>query len=190
MELGKKIKIALDETRMLVMGVQILIGFQFSGMFQPAYGRLPMSSRDLGLLAMLLQIMTLALLIFPSLHHRLVEDGNDSDEFHALIGRIATIALAPFALSLGIDVYLAGERIGGMGWGVAAGIALGTLAIMGWYGLGYWRRRSIGHAERIMAGGQKGRRGGPPTRPKKHPTHNAGAGGMAASARRVPRLLS
>src|SRR5258708_14970064 len=169
MELGKKIKIALDETRMLVMGVQILIGFQFSGMFQPAYGRLPMSSRDLGLLAMLLQIMTLALLIFPSLHHRLVEDGNDSDEFHALIGRIATIALAPFALSLGIDVYLAGERIGGMGWGVAAGIALGTLAVMGWYGLGYWRRRSTGDAGRIMAGGPEGRAARPAPAERNNP---------------------
>jgi len=31
MELTKKIKIALDETRMLILGAQILLGFQFRG---------------------------------------------------------------------------------------------------------------------------------------------------------------
>src|SRR5260221_10663380 len=131
---------ALDETRMLVMGVQILIGFQFSGMFQPIFARLPEASRDLGLAAMLLLIATLSLLIFPSLHHRLVEEGDDSGEFHALIGRISTVALAPFALSLGIDVYLAGERIGGLGWGAAARLRVGMLAAMGGDGLGASRR--------------------------------------------------
>jgi hypothetical protein len=29
MELSKKIKIGLDETRMLILGAQILLGFQF-----------------------------------------------------------------------------------------------------------------------------------------------------------------
>ena len=31
MELSKKIKIALDETPMLILGAQILLGFQFRG---------------------------------------------------------------------------------------------------------------------------------------------------------------
>jgi hypothetical protein len=34
MKLAQKIKIALDETRMLVLGVQILLGFQFRGVFR------------------------------------------------------------------------------------------------------------------------------------------------------------
>ncbi len=29
MELSKKVKVALDETRMLILGAQILLGFQF-----------------------------------------------------------------------------------------------------------------------------------------------------------------
>jgi hypothetical protein len=33
MELSKKIKLALDETRILILGVQILLGFQFRAVF-------------------------------------------------------------------------------------------------------------------------------------------------------------
>jgi hypothetical protein len=33
-KIAQKVKIALDETRMLVLGAQILIGFQFRGVFQ------------------------------------------------------------------------------------------------------------------------------------------------------------
>jgi hypothetical protein len=34
MKIAQKLKIALDETRMLVLGAQILIGVQFRGVFQ------------------------------------------------------------------------------------------------------------------------------------------------------------
>jgi len=37
MELAKKVKVALDETRMLILGAQILLGFQFRGVFVDGY---------------------------------------------------------------------------------------------------------------------------------------------------------
>jgi hypothetical protein len=43
MKIAQKLKIALDETRMLVLGAQILIGFQFRGVFQDLYSELPAS---------------------------------------------------------------------------------------------------------------------------------------------------
>jgi len=36
MELAKLVKTALDETRMLVLGAQILLGFELSGVFRDA----------------------------------------------------------------------------------------------------------------------------------------------------------
>ena len=41
MELSKKVKVALDETRMLILGAQILLGFQFRGVFSDGYDQLP-----------------------------------------------------------------------------------------------------------------------------------------------------
>jgi hypothetical protein len=37
MELTKKIKLALDETRILILGAQILLGFQFRAVFSDRY---------------------------------------------------------------------------------------------------------------------------------------------------------
>ena len=48
MELSKKVKIALDETRMLILGAQILLGFQFRGAFSDGFDQLPTDVRYLG----------------------------------------------------------------------------------------------------------------------------------------------
>jgi hypothetical protein len=57
MELGKKVKIALDETRILILGAQILVGFQFRGAFQTVFDQLPAWSRYLHATALLLMIV-------------------------------------------------------------------------------------------------------------------------------------
>src|SRR5439155_12815898 len=118
MKLAQKVKIALDETRMLVLGAQILLGFQFRGVFQELYTELPSASRYLDGLALLLMIVTLALLILPGTYHRIVEDGNASGGFHALTDKLAAVALIPFMPSLGIDVAITSERLLGVAGGI------------------------------------------------------------------------
>lgn len=44
MEAAQKLKIALDETRMLILGAQVLLGFQMRSAFQDAFETLPASS--------------------------------------------------------------------------------------------------------------------------------------------------
>jgi hypothetical protein len=155
MKLARKVKIALDETRMLVLGAQILIGFQFRSVFQDLYTELPASSRYINGIALLLMVLTLALLILPGTYHRIAENGNASGRFHALTDKVADIALIPFMASLAIDVAITGERIFGMAGGMAAGIGVGVLALLFWYGIEIWRKRSTGQAERAMTERQK-----------------------------------
>jgi hypothetical protein len=52
MELSKKVKIALDETRILILGVQILLGLQLRGVFSDGYEQLPTYVRYLDGLAL------------------------------------------------------------------------------------------------------------------------------------------
>jgi hypothetical protein len=150
MNIGSKVKIALDETRMLVLGTQILIGFQFRGVFEKLYDQLPEWSRSLYGVALLLIILTFALLILPGPYHRLVEEGNVSGRFHRLIGRVAAIALLPFSVSLGIDVGIAGERVFGLAGGIAAGSFVGAISLLFWFGIEGWQRQKAGQAERAM----------------------------------------
>jgi Family of unknown function (DUF6328) len=151
MQISKKLKIALDETRMLVLGVQILIGFQFRSVFQDAFDALPAWSRYLDGLATLLMVCTLGLLILPGPYHRIVEEGNSSGRFHALVGAMGSWALAPFALSIGLTVGITCERIWGVFGGLFAGAAAGVIAGYLWYGLGGFNKRSEGNRERVMS---------------------------------------
>src|SRR5437764_961150 len=147
MKISQKVKIALDETRILVLGVQILIGFQFRSVFQNLYEQMPSWSRYLDGIALLLMILALALLVLPGLYQYLVEDGRDSGRLHRLIDRVADFALAPFAAGLAIDMGIAGERILGTSGGIAVGAVVGASAMIFWYGIECWRIRSIGQAE-------------------------------------------
>jgi len=106
MELTKKIKLALDETRILILGAQILLGFQFRAVFSDGYEELPAALRYLDGFAILPMICVVALLITPGPYHRIVENGEDSRSFHGLVTTIANLALVPFAIALGLDVVV------------------------------------------------------------------------------------
>lgn len=157
MELSKRIKIGLDETRTLILGAQILLGFQFRGVFQDAFDQLPAHSRYLDGLALGLMVLAVGLLIAPDPYHRIVENGNDSDLFHRIVTIYADLALLPFALGLGLGVAVPAERMFGRGSAVAAGTATALLALGVWYGVPRLRRRSAGAKQRVktMAERQK-----------------------------------
>ncbi len=154
MKLSGKIKLGLDETRILVLGAQVLVGFQFRGVFTDGFDRLPDLSRHLDAAALLLMILTLALLILPGLHQRVVEQGFDSAGLYRFTGRVATLALGPFSVSLGLDIGITTERLWGAAGGIAAGAATGLFAIGFWYGLEAAQMRSSGRKERAMSAGQ------------------------------------
>jgi hypothetical protein len=152
MELSKKVKLALDETRMLILGAQILLGFQFRGVFNDGYDQLATEARYLNGLALRLMVLVVGLLIAPSPYHRIVEDGADTSHFHAVVTVIADLTLAPFALALGLDLFV-GET-----GGAAAGITASARAIAFWYGYPRMRKRQTGGLERAMTSDQRAER--------------------------------
>jgi len=155
MELQKKVKTALDETRMLILGGQILLGFGLRGVFADTFDQLPPHARYLDAAGIGLMVVVLALLILPEPYHRIVERGSDSGAFHDLVTDVADLALLPFALALGIDIYLAAERVFGIGGAGAAGIVAAGVALALWYGLPRARRQTHGQRERAMSNRQR-----------------------------------
>jgi len=166
MELSKKIKTALDETRILILGAQILIGFQFRGVFRDGFETLPAHARYLDGAALVLMLAAAALLIAPALYHRIIADGEDSGEIHRLISWMASAALLPFAISLGASLFIGIERVGGLWAGVAAGAGFGGLALFAWYGWGAIRKASLGRKERQMTAMQRNERENTPLHTK------------------------
>lgn len=139
-DLKKKIKLALDESRMLVLGTQILLGFQFRGVFEPAFEKLPRLSQGLKMGALLILLGAIGLIMAPGSYHRIVRDGVDSEDVHQFATTVMDLALIPFLLALALDLYLTTGRIVGLGGGILIGSAVGVVAFFFWYGFGLLTR--------------------------------------------------
>lgn len=141
----QRVKTALDETRLLILGAQILFGFHLNGAFQNGFPALTLHSRVLHALSFLMMAIAIALLIAPSLQHRLVERGRASERIITTSAHFAAVALLPFALSLGIDLYIViGHRFGAVAGG-ALGAGFAVAAIAAWYGAEWLLRRPPAH---------------------------------------------
>lgn len=130
----RRVKTALDETRLLILGAQILFGFHLNGAFQSGFGALGFEARALHAASFLLMALAVALLVAPSLQHRIVDEGQATDRIVTATTRFAGLALLPIALSLGADLAIViGHQFGGA-IGVATGIVYAALALFAWYG--------------------------------------------------------
>lgn len=133
--LDRKVKTALDETRLLVLGIQVLLGFQFQAFFQNGFDRLSPDSKAVCAAGLALQTLSLGLLIVPSMEHRLVEMGSSSKRLVRAASFYATTSLIPFCLSLGLAGYVVLERHFGAAVGITCGAALMLVSAFAWFGI-------------------------------------------------------
>ncbi len=134
-ELPAKVKSALDEARILVLGTQVLLGFQYRAAFEPGFRRLPEPTQYLNVGGLGLLLLAVALLIVPAAYHRIVERGRDTWRLHAFVTVVTALALLPLALGLGVDMYVAGEKIMSRRNGIIVGGVTLAVALAFWYGL-------------------------------------------------------
>jgi hypothetical protein len=123
MSLSKKVKTALDETRLLILGAQVLFGFQLQGVFQEAFTDLSPTTRLLTCAGQVLMALSIGLLIAPSMQHRIVENGDDTLRIHRVTGLFAGLALLPFEISLGLGVYIVFDHL----YGIVVALVAGTV---------------------------------------------------------------
>lgn len=135
-----KLKTAMDETRLLILGAQILMGFQLNGMFQDGFDTLPRLSRNLDVTAFGLITLAVALLITPSLHHRIVEQGEVAAEIHRVASACAGLALLPLAATLGLDIFIVLDRHYGIAAAAVAGLSFFSCAMLLWFVFALMRR--------------------------------------------------
>jgi hypothetical protein len=141
--LADKVENALNETRMLILGAQVLLGFQFQAVFLPGFQRLPVPVQELKLVGLVLMLVAIGLLVSPGAFHQIVERGDDSERLAAFTGRIAAFALLPFAVGMGIDLYVGAQLIVGPTAGLIAALVTTAFALAFWYVLEWvWRLKA------------------------------------------------
>lgn len=134
MSIADKTKTALDETRMLMLGAQILLGFELQAPFRDAFSSASAAERATSVTVLCLLVLAVGLIVAPSAHHRIVEEGEASAPFNRLITRLASVTLPPFALALALDVAMAAGRAAGSAAAVLAGLFALVLAAGFWCG--------------------------------------------------------
>jgi hypothetical protein len=144
MSLNKKVKTALDETRLLILGAQVLFGFQLNGVFQEAFANLPLTTRLVDCAGQALMTLAIGLLVAPSMQHRLVENGEDTARIHRVTGLFAGLALLPFGISLGLSFYIVFDHLYGTTVALMAGTVFCVLAGLFWYAMEFVLKHSIG----------------------------------------------
>jgi hypothetical protein len=136
-EIERKLKTALDESRLLILGAQVLFGFQFHGAFQELFSELPRASQAAHGIGLMSLLFAISFLIAPSLHHQIIYHGKSRRD--ALRGATfyAGLSIVPLTLGLGLSVGVVFDQVAGEGAGPVAGAIFTAGAIMLLYGLGF-----------------------------------------------------
>lgn len=133
-----------SEARMLLPGVQTILGFQLMAVFNQRFEQFSREEQVLHFAAFLLTALTMALMMAPAAYHRQAQRDRVTRRFVDLSSRLLMISMIPFTAGMCLDTYLIGRLIapGGMLGLVAGGGMLFTLAGL-WFVLpfAFGRRR-------------------------------------------------
>lgn len=133
--LQEKIENALNESRIMALVAEVMVGFEYQAIFQPGFhGLLPLT-QHLRLAALGLSLFAFALFLSPAAFHQIVEKGHLSDDLNRFISRMTTVALIPFSIAMGIDLHMVCERIVTPPVAVLISISATLAALFCWYGL-------------------------------------------------------
>lgn len=97
---------ATDEARMVLPGVQAILGFQLIAVFNQRFEELSESDQLLHLLAFFLVALAMGLIMAPAAYHRQVERGCITRRFVDLTSLFLSLALVPLLLGLALDAYI------------------------------------------------------------------------------------
>src|ERR1700760_3215778 len=101
-----RLKDLLDETRLAMLGTQLLMGLQYSAAFAPRFGNLPDAFRWLDGAALLLILATSALLLANPSYHQIAADGHATWRVLRRGSSNVKYALLPLSVALGLDVAI------------------------------------------------------------------------------------
>jgi hypothetical protein len=143
----ERIKVELDESRMFALVVQVLVGFQFQGAYQPGFGQLSLLVQGVGLASLGLLLLSLALVLSISSCHRLKEGGRDSASFQRTASRLLSWALLPFALAVGLSLFVVAAGLLRISAALLFGALASGLCLLCWYAIPLLRRAVLKPAE-------------------------------------------
>jgi hypothetical protein len=138
--LKDKLENALNECRILMLGVQVLIGFDFRSVFEEKFSQRSSGLQDCKLVAVGLLLLSLILLFAPIPYHWIAGRGRRLQALHDFTQGAIELALLPFALAMSRDVMVASSHIVPAMVSYILGAFVLCFAAYFWYVRGYYKR--------------------------------------------------
>ena len=137
----------LEECRMILPGVQALLGFQLIAVFSATFAEhLSPIEQRIHLLALALLAIAGALVLAPAAYHRQTRPRQVSQHCLILSGRLLLTALVPLMLGIALDFYLIARII--LGQTVLSFVLASVLFVFVtglWFVFPRWHQRAKRH---------------------------------------------
>jgi len=135
--LDKAATLVLDESRMILPGIQALFGFQLIVVFSDSFTtKLNVSEQRLHLLTIVLVVMATMIILTQAVFHRQTAEKQVANEFIRIASRLLLLSMFPLVTSICIEFYLISRVIlNDIFWAVLFTIVLFSLFLLLWVGL-------------------------------------------------------
>lgn len=137
LSVDKAATFVLDESRMILPGIQALFGFQLMVVFNDAFAeKLSVFEQRLHLLAISLILITTVIIMTQAVFHRQTGEKEVEEDFVRIATRLLLIGMIPLATSISIEFYIISRLILGQIL-LPLFLALGLFAffLLLWFGL-------------------------------------------------------
>ncbi len=135
--LDKAASLVLDESRMILPGIQALFGFQLIAVFSTTFTeKLNVFEQRLHLLAILLIVLATMIILTQAMYHRQTSEKEVAEEFIRVASRLLLISMFPIVASISIEFYLISRVIlNNVIWALLITLVVLTMFLTLWIGL-------------------------------------------------------
>ena len=131
----------LTEARIIIPGVQALLGFQLTVTLTQAFAQLPAEAKLAHIAALCCMGLAVVLLMAPASIHRIAFSGQDDPDFIAMGSVFVIVAPLPLALGIALDAYVAAGRALSSPTAALVLALVSLVVLIGlWYVFPLWRR--------------------------------------------------
>jgi hypothetical protein len=140
--LKDKIDQVLTEARVVLPGVQALLGFQLSIMLMQGFESLPPSSKYIHVASLALLTLSIILLMSPAAYHRIVARGEDTQDVHRFASRMLLFTMVPLPLGFAGDFYVVVRKtLNSNAWASFSSIVMLLFFYGLWFGYMIYRKQ-------------------------------------------------
>jgi hypothetical protein len=127
----------LDESRMILPGIQALFGFQLIVVFSTTFTeKLNAFEQRLHLIAILLVVLATMIILTQAMFHRQTSEKEVAEEFIRIASRLLLLSMFPIVTSISLEFYLISRVIlNNVLWALLFTLVVFSLFLLLWIGL-------------------------------------------------------